>query len=69
MTRKLVQDKNKKVQHQQIAHAKDKHKKHEQVPHLGIPNLQPFQVHSLSFSLDYDLRWPIKESLQHTCKT
>ncbi len=64
-----MKDKKEEVQHQQIAHAKDKHKKHEQVPHLGIFNLQPLQVHSPSSFLDYDLRWMIKESLQHTCKT
>ncbi len=38
MTRKLVQDKKKEVQHQQTTRAKEEHKKREQVPHLGILN-------------------------------
>lgn len=67
--RKLVQDKEKKVQHQQTTHAKEEHKNHEQVPHLGIFNPQLLQVHSPSSSLDYDPKWLIKKNLQHTCKT
>lgn len=38
MTRKLVQDKEKEVQHQQTTHTKEERKKHELVPHLGILN-------------------------------